>query len=229
MNPQHDVSALQWRLLQPGDLVAMYELHLLSIAGMATPAVKPESREFLHGLLHGRGRVIGAWHGAVLVAYGVLQHDLLPHDDPRSMLGLNTVHTLYKFAGAAVRPQWRGLGLQRSLIRRRMALAAELVGMAADGVALFSTAAPCNLPSWHNLLACGFCVRALQYRYGDHARYLLVYLPNEAGGARAPGGCDLNIEELPRQQALLEQGWRGTAPGAAHGSLHLVPPAEVAP
>ena len=229
MKPPPDASALQWRLLRPDDLAAMHALHLLSIAGMAAPTVKPESREFLHGLLHGRGRVIGAWHGAELAAYGVLQHDLLAHDDPRSLLGLHAAHALCKLAGAAVLPQWRGLGLQRSLIRRRMALAAELAGEAAGGVALFATAAPANLPSWHNLLACGFCVRALQYRYGGHARYLLAHLPREAGAAQAPGGRELGMGELACQQAWLAQGWRGMAPGAAPGSLRLVPPEGAAP
>lgn len=82
------LAALDWRLLQPEDLPAMHALHLCSIEGMAAQTVKPETREFLHGLLLGRGRVIGAWHGAALAAYGVLQHDLLAQDDPRPLLGL---------------------------------------------------------------------------------------------------------------------------------------------
>ena len=53
--------ALQWRPLHPEHLSAMHELHLLSIAGMAVQVVKPETIEFLHSLLRGRGRVIGAW------------------------------------------------------------------------------------------------------------------------------------------------------------------------
>lgn len=214
MNPPLD--GLQWRLLQPHDLSAMHGLHLRSIAGMAAPIVKPESREFLYGLLHGRGRVIGAWQGDALVAYGVLQHDLQAHDDPRALLGLGAAHAVYKLAGAAVEPQWRGQGLQRRLIRRRMELAA--------GAALFATAAPGNLPSWHNLLDCGFCVRALQYRYGGHARYLLAYLPHAASPA-VQDGRELGMDDLAGQQALLAQGWRGTALGSAPGSLRLGAPA----
>lgn len=215
MQPVSDASRLQWRLLQPHDLQAMHGLHLLSIAGMAAQAVKPETREFLLGLLQGRGRVIGAWHADALVAYGVLQHDLLAHDDPRGLLGLAANHPVCKLAGAAVDPGWRGQGLQRMLIERRMACAPR-------GAALFATAAPCNLPSWHNLLACGFAVRALQYRYGGHARYLLALVPQERVQERGREAMELGGDELPRQQALLAQGWRGTAAGAAAGSLRLV-------
>lgn len=216
-NPAPDASRLQWRLLQEADLQAMYGLHLLSIAGMAAQAVKPETREFMLSLLQGRGRVIGAWHEDALVAYGVLQHDLLEHDDPRSLLGLTAAQPVCKLAGAAVDPGWRGQGLQRALIRRRMDCAPR-------DAALFATAAPCNLPSWHNLLACGFAVRALQYLYGGHARYLLALLPQEQAVSLRPEAevcVELDNGELPQQQALLMQGWRGTAVGMAAGSLRL--------
>lgn len=211
-----DVGRLQWRLLLPHDLPAMYALHLHSMEGMAAQAVKPESRDFLLGLLQGRGQVIGAWcEEDGLVAYGVLQHDLLAEDDPRGLLGLEAAQPVCKLAGAAVAPSWRGLGLQRLLIARRIASAPQ-------GAALFATAAPCNPASWRSLLACGFAVRALVYRYGGHARYLLALVP---GDGFAPGAAlELGEDALPRQQDLLAQGWRGIAPGTAAGSLRLAAP-----
>ncbi|MDR0216033.1 MAG: hypothetical protein LBJ15_18845 [Comamonas sp.] len=217
-NPAPDASHLRWHLLQVADLQAMHELHLLSIAGMAAQAVKPETRDFMLSLLQGRGRVIGAWHENTLVAYGVLQHDLLAHDDPRSLLGLAAAQPVCKLAGAAVDPGWRGQGLQRELIRRRM-------DCAPHDAALFATAAPCNLPSWHNLLACGFAVRALQYLYGGHARYLLAMVPQERAALQRPEAevcVELGNGELPQQQALLMQGWRGMVAGMTAGSLRLV-------
>ena len=99
------LAALDWRLLQPEDLPAMHALHLRSIKGMAAQTVKPETREFLHGLLLGRGRVIGAWHGAALAAYGVLQHDLLAQDDPRALqyrYGGHARYLLARVPGAAL-------------------------------------------------------------------------------------------------------------------------------
>lgn len=207
---------LQWRTLQTADLDTMYALHLRSIAGMALATVKPETREFLHSLLEGRGQVIGAWQGRALVAYGVLQHDLLAYDDPRALLGLGADARVGKLAGAAVEPAWRGLGLQRILIDQRMACAADAT--------LFATAAPGNPASWRSLLACGLQVRAVQYLYGGHARYLLARVPGEAW---TPGQRqELPAGAIDQQAALLAQGWRGVSPGVAPQSLCLAAAAE---
>lgn len=215
--PPPELQTLHWRPLQPDDLPAMHALHRQSIAGLAPQVVKPETPEFLRGLLAGRGRVLGAWDGDALVAYGVLQHDLLAHDDPRPLLGLAADHPLRKLAGAAVAPRWRGLGLQRLLVERRMAWAPD--------AALFATAAPGNVVSWHNLLACGFAVRALLQRYGGHARYLLAHVPGARTGPATAQAQELAPDQIERQQALLAGGWRGVAPGRAPGSLCLLPPA----
>ena len=214
--------ALAWRLLQPADLDTMEVLHRLSLAGMAAHTVKAESRDFLASLLQGRGQVIGAWAGQALVAYGVLQHDLLPEDDPRPHLGLSADRPAAKLAGAAVAPDWRGQHLQRTLIAKRMA-------QAQPGAVLFATAAPDNTASWHNLLACGFVVRGLQLCYGGFPRYLLAHDPstpaplatNTATGADS--FVDVDSLDLARQHALLHAGWQGVAPGSAAGSLRWVP------
>ena len=101
--------------------------------------------------------------------------------------------------------------------------AARRVAWAGDA-ALFATAAPGNVPSWRSLLACGFAVRALQYRYGGHARYLLARVPGAALAHGAPAR-ELAQDDIPGQEGLLAQGWQGIAPGQAPGSLRLVAPA----
>ena len=215
-------AALDWCLLQPKDLDAVAALHQVSCAGMSAQLVKPENRQFLASLLQGRGHIFGARAGAQLVAYGLLQHDLLPEDNPRALLGAAPQRLLAKLAGAAVAPHWRGQGLQRSLIARRMAYAD-------NHALLYVTAAPSNYPSWHNLLACGFVVRGLQLCYGGFPRYLLAHDPstpaplatNTATGADS--FVDVDSLDLARQHALLHAGWQGVAPGSAAGSLRWVP------
>lgn len=209
-------SRLQWRELRPADLAAMHALHQASIRGLPPAIVKPESLDFLASLLHGRGRVQGAWDGDALVAYGVLQHDVLPADDPRAHLGLKPHQPVFKLAGAAVASQWRGHGLQRVLIDQRLAWA--------TGHAVFATAAPGNPASWRSLLACGLSVRALEVRYGGLPRYLMARVPGDTFAADVARSMALGPEALDQQQTLLLQGWRGLAPGAKPGQLRLQPP-----
>ncbi|MCK9516899.1 MAG: GNAT family N-acetyltransferase [Ottowia sp.] len=215
-DPPAPVAALRWRCLQPTDLDGMEALHRASLAGFRPEAVKPETRDFLASLLQGRGRVLGAWRGDELVAYGVLQHVLSAEDRIQALLGLAPGAPLLKLAGAAVAPALRGQQLQRELIARRLAWA--------DGRAVFATAAPCNPASWHNLLACGFSVRALQERYGGYARYLLARVPGEHFAGDPARGCELGPDALERQRELLAQGWRGVGAGGSGQLLCLQPP-----
>ena len=207
---------LRWFPLQPADLDAMHALHRRSIADLPAQAVKPESREFLDSLLRGRGRVLGVWDGGVLVAYGVLQHDLLPDDNPRALLGLTPTQPLVKLAGAAVDARWRGQGLQRALIARRL----DWCGTQA----VFATAGPSNPASWRSLLACGLLVHALERRYGGLVRYLLARVPGQRFEWDATRVRTLDGDALDEQQRLLHQGWRGVAPGGEAGQLCLLPP-----
>ena len=206
--PAH--ATLSWRQLGPGDLEAMQTLHLLSVQGQGADVVKPETRDFLASLLAGRGQVVAAFDGPRLIAYGVLQHDLLAEDGLPAALAPPAGTPLLKLAGAAVAPPWRGLGLQRRLIAERLALAPATAW-------LFSTAAPANVPSWNNLLAQGFEVRAIVHRYGGFARYLMLRQPAEAAHAArsGAGGEQVPAADLARHQRLLALGFTGCLPGDA--------------
>ena len=219
---RHSLSALTWRQLRPVDLQAMYALHLASMQNLGAEVVKPESRDFLASLLAGRGQVISAWAEDQLIAYGVLQHDLLPEDAlPDALCRPHTA--LRKLAGAAVAPAWRGQGLQRQLIARRVALAPAQA-------LLFSTASPYNRPSWHNLLAQGFAIQALVYRYGGHARYLMLHLKgSESARPNTEFGTQVAADDLPAQEQLLAQGWTGIACGLEASSIVYVPAQKAAP
>lgn len=213
--------ALAWRRLQLSDLDAIEALHRLSIQGLGPEVVKAETREFFISLLSGRGEIHGVFDGDSLVAYGVLQHDLLPQDDPRRHLGLGPDVPVRKLAGAAVHPQWRGQRLQRALVEYRLRRApAQAV--------VFATSAPGNPPSWRSLLACGLSVCALESKYGGHPRFLMARMPAPAGATQRPADAPTNgastndasttevsCTDLATQAGLLAAGWRGVAPGEA--------------
>ena len=156
-----------WQVLGAGHLDAIEHLHRLSIGSAGPDVVKPETRDFFAGLLAGRGRILGCFDRGALIAYGVLQTEILAYDDPRAELGYAADRGIAKLAGAAVAPSHRGAGLQRASIRQRVALAG-------DTPLLFSTAAPGNTASLQNLQAEGFEIRATVTRYGGLQRYLLL-------------------------------------------------------
>ena len=190
-----------WRELGLADLDAIEALHRSSIGAAGPDVVKPENRDFFAGLLKGRGRLVGLFEQE-LVAYGVLQHDILANDDPREQLGYGASTSIAKLAGAAVASTHRGQGLQRALIRQR-------ITMASEHDVLFSTAAPANVVSWTNLLAEGFETRAIIHRYGGLQRYLMLR-------ERVPATLDdmritVPAANLERQADLLTAGWRGVA------------------
>jgi GNAT superfamily N-acetyltransferase len=199
-----------WRLLQLEELPAIEGLHRLSIGTAGPDVVKPENRDFFAGLLAGRGRMLGLYDGAELIAYGVLQTDLLANDDPRAALGIGRHLAIAKLAGAAVAPGHRGRGLQRASIRARIALAG-------DTPLLFSTAAPANTASLQNLLAEGFAVRARVTRYGGLQRYLMVR--EHAPATLSADRVTVEIADTARQDDLLATGWRAIAANDAGDAL----------
>lgn len=200
------VQALEWRPLGPGARADVERLHRLALASLSDPRlVRPETSAFFERVLTEDGEVVGAYRGDDLIAYGILQYALESDDDPRSFARFAD-GPLAKLAGAAVAPGWRGQGLQRELIRRRLAL-----GSQRGYVQFFSTAAPGNPASWRNLLACGFVVIALMQRYGGLTRYLVARGPTFAA---QPGSADvliLHAGDEAGQIAALHAGRRGIA------------------
>lgn len=199
---------LVWRRLVASDLSAIHALHRLSLQGVGPDVVKAETQEFFASLLDGRGEIVGVFREAALVAYGVLQHDLLPDDDPRAHLGLGREVPVRKLAGAAVHPSWRGQRLQRALVDERLR-------RAGPHALIFATSAPGNPASWRTLMACGLSICAIESRYGGHARYLMARWPESlaVGHGHDPEGMDLPFHDLNAQRGLLKAGWRGVAPG----------------
>ncbi|MFG1431616.1 hypothetical protein V5F44_12640 [Xanthobacter sp. V2C-8] len=210
--------SIRSRELGPDDLDAMEALHRLSIGPVARPeVVKPESRAYFEGILAGRGRTIGLFEGADLVAYGILQHDHTPEDGPHRLLHLPAGTPVGRLAGASVHPDYRGHGLQRMTIAGRVAIAPR-------DMVLFSTAAPVNPGSWSNLLSGGFPIVGIELFFGGYARYVML-----RDGSRHDPGAVVVADPLDfeRQRALFAEGWRGYArtrlPSGAVGVMFARP------
>ncbi len=198
-------AGLAWRMQGPADLGQVESVHRRAVEGVPPVVVKHFTRAFLHGFLAGRGVVPGIeTSGGELVGFGLLQHDLLPDDDPRPHLGLSQRPPLAKLAGAAVLPEKQGEGLQRLLIRARIALAEP-------GKLLFSTASPVNPASWKSLLSEGFLIRHFEYPYGGLPRFVLVRLPLADNADIALEYQDIASEDIPAHERALRDGWVGVA------------------
>lgn len=196
--------ALTLRELNLDDLDAVDALNHLAVGPVVDPnVVKPESHAYFETIFAGRGFFMGVFDGPLLIAYGILQHDHAPADDPRPSLGLAPGAPVGRLAGARVAPAYRGRGLQRLLIAAR-------VDAAPPDMLLFSTAAPVNTPSWSSLLAEGFPIRDIQFFFGGYARYLMV-----RDGTTYDANDTLLVDPLDtaRQRALFAEGWRGYARG----------------
>ncbi|MFL5260465.1 MAG: GNAT family N-acetyltransferase [Hyphomicrobiales bacterium] len=190
--------------LTPGDLDAIFSLHLEALAAVGRPElVKPESKEFFERMLAGAGRVIGASRDGALIAYGVLQFDLPSSEDARPLLALDSGDDLAKLAGASVHPSVWGKGLHDALIGRRIEEAGRLAIRH-----LYSTSAPGNARSWANLLDRGFCVRGIIEKYGGHLRYVL-YRDLALTPGRSGEGLWCDVGDIARQRLLIANGFAG--------------------
>lgn len=200
-------SEIEWRPLSPNDAAAVHALHMAAVAKAGRPdLIRPETREFFERILAGGGRILGLDDDRGLLAYGVLQWDLPPEEDLRPLFGLAPDAPFAKLAGAAVRPDHWGHGLQESVIAARLDLAGSL-GLSH----LYATSAPGNWRSWANLLNQGLVIRALIEQYGGALRYIF-YRDLERPDAEGKGDAIwVDVGDTDRQRRLIAAGAFGCA------------------
>lgn len=209
--------------LGEADLPEILALHRLSLSLAAKPGlVKPDEPRFFAEHLELRGRILGQREAGRLIAYAVLG---LPNPGGPNMgadLGLPTAEFPFvaHLAGAAVHPERRGRGLQRSLTEERIALAAR-----SGRRHVLSTVSPFNYFSWRNLIAHGLLVRRLKTKYGGHLRYVLhreLGAEPEFDRTRARAFA---LNDAAGQGALLDAGWAGFALASSEQGMRI----ELAP
>jgi ribosomal protein S18 acetylase RimI-like enzyme len=236
-----DASGVKLVRLDGAALDAVERLHHRSIAGMDRGLVKPERRSFFEGVFAGRGEIVGAVvdgsdaetgvGAGRLIGYGVLLTVLADGEDAGVRIGLGGNDGLAKIAGTGVDPGFRGRGLQKALVRRRIERAGNL-----GFRHVFATAAPGNTVSWRNLMAEGFAIVDVVLAYGSLERYLLHRLVDRAARAAAPSvdGSPLwcRADRTDGVRAALSAGlvgplWRTHGPEGL--DIGFVPSAEVRP
>lgn len=200
-------SEIEWRPLSLGEAAAVHALHMAAVAKVGRPdLIRPETLEFFEKILAGGGRILGLDDDRGLLAYGVLQWDLPPVEDLRPLFGLAPDAPFAKLAGAAVRPDSWGHGLQESVISARLNLATSL-GL----THLYATSAPGNWRSWANLLNQGLVIRALIEQYGGALRYILYRDLDHLDATSQDGGVWVDAADTDRQRHLLAAGRCGCA------------------
>jgi len=232
-----DASGVKLVRLDGAALDAVERLHHRSIAGMDRGLVKPERRSFFEGVFAGRGEIVGAVvdgsdaetgvAAGRLIGYGVLLTVLADGEDAGVRIGLGSNDGLAKIAGTGVDPGFRGRGLQKALVRRRIEQAGNL-----GFRHVFATAAPGNTVSWRNLMAEGFAIVDVVLAYGSLERYLLHRPVDRARRAPETPQAWCRADRTDDVRAALSAGlvgplWRAHGPEGL--DIGFVPSAEVRP
>mgnify|MGYP004458866885 FL=1 len=131
--------------------------------------------------------ILGVFDGEKLIAYGSL---VFPNDSPEN-IGWDLDWTREKIFHCltldtiVVDPDYRGHGLQRTLIRSCVAYALELM----PDATVLTTVSPFNKYSLHNVQAEGFQILKRKEKYGGYDRYILGYTqaPDTEFPAFVPG------------------------------------------
>lgn len=164
---------LRGALIDEDQVAEVIGLHRRVLEQLAPGTLAAETDAFFAGHIRRDGRILGLWtNDGQLVAYAVLglpsadsDYNFGSHVDfLRGQLGL-----VGHLDGVAVDPRFRGLGLQRALSARRVALA-----LSHGRRHLLTTVAPWNMYSLRNCLALGFRVVRTQPMFAErHMRHLM--------------------------------------------------------
>ncbi len=182
--------------------------------------VEMEPMEMFAKYGNGRGAIIGAFDGNHLVGYGAL---CLPGADgpvrgADHLLPLSDLPRVAHLSSAMVLPAYRGRGLHRWLLQRRIEIA---VGLGRRH--LVSTAAPKNHCSWGNMVRAGLAIKRL-ITVGDGLLRCLIHRDLDSQvhfDAEALVICDCT--DIEHQRALLADGYWGCGKGRyADGRVHML-------
>ena len=130
-------------------------------------ALRHNSPEMIASCLEEPNVTLGIWDGELLVAIGMLYVPQCIEEDHFHDLGLEGSYKSANQKLFLVREGYRGLGLQRQLIRE-----VEKIAMSRGYNLLCTTVAPNNTFSINNFLAEGYVYAKTEQKYGGLVRNL---------------------------------------------------------
>lgn len=159
---------MQLRQCQPADLQVIIDLNEAIYAALPDKSVlRHNSPEMIASCLEEPNVTLGVWDGDLLVAIGMLYVPQCIEEDHFHDLGLQGDYKSANQKLFLVRDRYRGMGLQRTLIRE-----VEKTAIARGYNLLCTTVAPNNDFSINNFLKEGYVYAKTEMKYGGLVRNL---------------------------------------------------------
>ena len=159
---------MQLRQCQPADLQVIIDLNEAIYTSLPDKSVlRHNSPEMIASCLEEPNVTLGVWDGDLLVAIGMLYVPQCIEEDHFHDLGLQGDYKSANQKLFLVRDRYRGLGLQRTLIRE-----VEKTAIARGYNLLCTTVAPNNDFSINNFLKEGYVYAKTEMKYGGLVRNL---------------------------------------------------------
>ena len=159
---------MQLRQCQPADLQVIIDLNEAIYAALPDKSVlRHNSPEMIASCLEEPNVTLGVWDGDLLVAIGMLYVPQCIEEDHFHDLGLQGDYKSANQKLFLVRDHYRGMGLQRTLIRE-----VEKTAIARGYNLLCTTVAPNNDFSINNFLKEGYVYAKTEMKYGGLVRNL---------------------------------------------------------
>lgn len=159
---------MQVRLCQLSDLQAVIDLNEAIYAALPDKSIlRHNSPEMIVSCIEEPNVTLGVWEGDTLIAIGMLYVPQCIEEDHFHDLGLEGEYKSANQKLFLVREGYRGLGLQRKLIRE-----VEKIAMARGYNLLCTTVAPNNGFSINNFLKEGYVYAKTEEKYGGLVRNL---------------------------------------------------------
>ena len=150
------------------DFQSVVDLNETIYAALPDQSVlRHNSPEMIASCLEEPNVTLGIWDGELLVAIGMLYVPQCIEEDHFHDLGLEGSYKSANQKLFLVREGYRGLGLQRQLIRE-----VEKIAMSRGYNLLCTTVAPNNIFSINNFLAEGYVYAKTEQKYGGLVRNL---------------------------------------------------------